>query len=360
MAHIAFASSFIIDDFDGDSGRTSGSSATDNTINNIGLFAPSPIDDDNTVMNTPGGGDWSRHLYAELLSGEEGEKVTTVVCYGCDEGHAVSDPGAEGHFDWIYTGSTFDASKFEYFTMDYLDLAGRPIEPGGVVELYFDGVLAAQSDPLPGEETSLMLPLLISDNSVSNVTIRIDGVEGLNANPDNAKLVTPLPKNVFGTSDDDLFDTENPDDKQFLGAEQNLFASSGDDTVDVTLAPGGNRIDLGSGDDTLFAGTNNRILAGSGDDTLFVGSAGGNNVITGGSGMDQFWIVTDEGDLPTMANIITDFTSGEDVIGLGSTSIGFADLTLTLDGNETTINGLGQDLAIVRGDTLSESDFFFA
>ncbi|MGK7883307.1 MAG: calcium-binding protein, partial [Crocosphaera sp.] len=170
----------------------------------------------------------------------------------------------------------------------------------------------------------------------------------------------PLPKTVFGTSDADSFDTEDPDEKRFLGDGQKLFAGSGDDYVDVTFAPGGNRIDLGSGDDMVFAGTDNRIIAGSGDDMLFLGSAGGDNVVTGGSGSDQFWILMDDVDLPAMANVITDFTSGEDVIGFGATSLGFADLTLTVDGNETTINGLGQDLAVVRGDTLSESDFVFA
>ncbi len=174
----------------------------------------------------------------------------------------------------------------------------------------------------------------------------------------------PLPTTVFGTSDADSFDTEDPDDKQFLGDGQKLFAGAGDDYVDVSLAPGGNRIDLGSGDDMVFAGTDNRIIGGSGDDTFFLGYEEGDNLVTGGSGADQFWILTDEGDLPAMANVITDFTSGEDVIGFGATSLGFADLTLTVDGDETTINvtinGLSQDLAIVRGDTLSESDFVFA
>ena len=173
----------------------------------------------------------------------------------------------------------------------------------------------------------------------------------------------PPPKNVFGTSDADLFDTENPDEKQFLGDEQNLFASSGDDTVDVTFAPGGNRIDLGSGDDFLFGGTDNHILAGAGDDTLFVGSAGGNNVITGDSGMDQFWIVTDAVDLPDEANTITDFISGDDVIGFGATDLSFDDLELIQDGSNTVINALNQDLAILlntQASALSESDFVFA
>ena len=170
-----------------------------------------------------------------------------------------------------------------------------------------------------------------------------------------------LPKFVSGNFGDDVFDTEVPDDKQFLGDNQRLSTGPGDDEVDVIFAPGGNRIDLGSGDDMIFAGTNNRILAGPGNDALFIGYAGGNNTVTGDSGADQFWIVTDEGALPEMANIITDFVSGEDVIGFGSVSSSFIDsLTLTLDGNDTIINGLGQDLAIVRNSTLSESDLVFA
>ncbi len=175
----------------------------------------------------------------------------------------------------------------------------------------------------------------------------------------------PLPTTVFGTSEADFFDTEVPDDKQFIGDNQILFAGSGDDYVDVSFAPGGSRsrIDLGSGDDILFAGSNNRILAGSGDDTLFLGYGEGDNTVTGGSGMDQFWLLTDDGTLPAEANTITDFTIGEDVIGFGATDLSFDDLMLTQNGADTTINALGQDLAILRGiesGELSAADFAFA
>ncbi len=195
------------------------------------------------------------------------------------------------------------------------------------------------------------------DERIQNLNFRDDTVlEGVEPEPE-------LPMTVFGSPNADFFDTEILDDKQFLGDNQFLFAGSGDDYVDVTFAPGGNRIDLGSGDDFLFGGTDNRIIAGSGDDILFVGSAGGNNVITGGSGMDQFWIVTDSVDLPVAANIITDFTIGDDVIGFGSTNLSFEDLALMQEGSNTVINALDQDLAILRNtqaSSLSESDFFFA
>lgn len=172
-----------------------------------------------------------------------------------------------------------------------------------------------------------------------------------------------VPEAVFGTADADFFDTEAPDERGFIGDGQRLFADAGDDTVDVTFAPGGNSIYLNSGDDTFFGGTDDWIVAGSGDDTLFIGAAGGNNVITGGSGMDEYWIVTDSVDLPTEANIITDFTMDEDLIGFGNTNLSFEDLNLMQDGNSTIINAFERDLAILLNtevSALSSSDFVFA
>jgi Ca2+-binding RTX toxin-like protein len=153
----------------------------------------------------------------------------------------------------------------------------------------------------------------------------------------------------------------------FVGEGQRLFSGSGMDTVDVTLALGDNRIDLGSDADTFFGGTNDRVLAGDGDDIIFFGSGGGNNVVTGGSGSDQFWLVTDTAALPTVANTITDFTMTEDVIGFANTDLSFADLTLTQtqvnNQVQTTINALGQDLAVLLNVTsadLTTTDFVFA
>ena len=210
----------------------------------------------------------------------------------------------------------------------------------------------------------------LGDNTEAQVTIEWPSGEVQTLSVQANQLITvteeptvPVPKNVFGTSDADYLDTEVPDEKQFVGDGQNLFTGSGDDTVDVTFAPGGNRIDLGSGDDIVFAGTDNRIIAGSGDDTLFVDSAGGNNVITGGADADQFWIVTDTGALPTEANTITDFTIDEDVIGFGNTDLNFDALNLIQDGSSTIINALGQDLAILgntQASGLNASDFVFA
>ena len=96
----------------------------------------------------------------------------------------------------------------------------------------------------------------------------------------------------------------------------------------------GNRIYAGSGDDTLILGNGDRLFGGVGDDKFFAMS-GGDNIITCGAGADQFWIATDE--TPDAANIITDFTSGEDVLGIAGLGIGFDDLSITQQDDNTLI-----------------------
>ena len=343
-------SSFIIDDFNGDASNNNSRSVVDNTTGDGGVSAPSPIDPGNTVMNILGGAPWSREIFAELLSAE-GE-VTTVVCYGCEEAHAFSSvPEADGDFEWRYTGGTFDASEFDYFMIDYLEESG-PIEPGGVVELYFDDVLAAQSNPLPGDSTSVRLPLLISDNSVSNVTIRVDGVEGLKVSIDNAKLVTTFEPD-FGTIDGDIIEVE--------GSNQLVFAGASDDLVDASISSeGDNRIYLGTGNDVGILGQGDRYSGETGDDRFYT-TTGGGNVITGGKDADQFWIAV--GEIPTEGiNTITDFTSGEDVIGIAGFGIGFEDVDLTQQGDDALVGTGGIDFALLENvdiNDLSASDFAF-
>jgi Ca2+-binding RTX toxin-like protein len=196
------------------------------------------------------------------------------------------------------------------------------------------------------------------DERLQNLDFRDDTV--LDGIPDPEE---PLPTDVFGTPGNDIFDTVTPY-LRFEGNNQNLFTGGGNDTVDVTFALGGNRIDLGSGDDLLFAGTNNRILAGSGNDRLFLGSGGGNNLVTGGAGADQFWLVTDQGDLPEKLNTITDFNlSQRDVLGFGGTDLQFADLDLVQMGRDTVIRALGQDVAKLlntQASSLTSNAFVFA
>jgi 2',3'-cyclic-nucleotide 2'-phosphodiesterase/3'-nucleotidase len=151
---------------------------------------------------------------------------------------------------------------------------------------------------------------------------------------------------IFGTPGSDRFDSVSTTN-DFTGDAQILTLGSGEDFVDVALADGGNRIDLGSDADLIFAGTNNRILAGPGNDILFINGNDGNNIVTGGQGEDQFWIVTDTQDLVTTPNLITDFIIGDDVIGFANTDLDFSSLTLTQVDGDVVIKALDQDLAIL-------------
>ena len=184
----------------------------------------------------------------------------------------------------------------------------------------------------------------------------------------NNPLPVPLPKTVFGTSNDDFIDAVDPNNGfKFNGDDQILFASSGDDIVDVAVAPGNNRIDLGSGNDTVYSGTNNRLIGSSGEDTFFVGTGGGNNVITGGKDADNFFIVTDEQDLPNNPNIITDFDPTEgDFITFANTSFDNGDRGLfwnTIQAeDDTVITVFNQPVAILRNteaESLTSDVFFF-
>lgn len=167
---------------------------------------------------------------------------------------------------------------------------------------------------------------------------------------------------VFGSLANDIFDAAELN-TDFDGNNDMLFAGSGDDLIDVSQSFGDNRIYAGSGDDILLAGSNNRLIGDSGEDRFFVGMGEGNNLITGGKDADQFWILTDEGDLPVEANTITDFNSlEEDVIGLANTSLDFNSLELIADGNNTIIHALDVDLAVlldIAPTQIDESDLIF-
>ncbi|MEM6402076.1 MAG: hypothetical protein AAF757_17900 [Cyanobacteria bacterium P01_D01_bin.116] len=110
----------------------------------------------------------------------------------------------------------------------------------------------------------------------------------------------------------------------------------------------------------MVLGTADRIVGGTGDDKFFA-VTGGDNILTGGAGADQFWIATAE--TPEAANIITDFTSGEDVLGIAGLGIGFDDLSITQQDDNTLITRNNSELAILQGvsaDSLIADNFAFA
>jgi hypothetical protein len=165
-------------------------------------------------------------------------------------------------------------------------------------------------------------------------------------------LVDNTSKPIFGTNEEDIIEVK--------GSDQLIFAGDSDDLVDAAYgSQGGNRIYAGSGNDTLILGAGDRLFGGEGSDRFFA-TSGGDNTISGGKGTDQFWIAS--GEIPDVANTITDFTSGTDVLGIGGLGIGYNDLSITQDDTNTVIAANCENLAILPGvnaTDLSVNDFVF-
>ncbi|AFZ42326.1 5'-Nucleotidase domain-containing protein [Halothece sp. PCC 7418] len=171
-----------------------------------------------------------------------------------------------------------------------------------------------------------------------------------------------------GEGDDAIFAAEGSggnriyagagDDEIVAGTDDRVFGGAGNDILEATVGSG-NRLSGGVGDDDFFAGSNNRLVGGDGSDRAFF-VEGGNNTVTGGADADQFWLAN--GDLPESANIITDFSAGEDVLGIAGVDLEFSDLVIGSSENNTVIATSDQDLAILLGvqaDTISEDNFVF-
>ena len=178
----------------------------------------------------------------------------------------------------------------------------------------------------------------------SGITLGDDQGVGTINDDDNSAPTRPQ----FGTRDRDTIE---------VGSNELVFAGAGDDLIDSSAGGGGNRIYGQSGDDTFILGSNDRGFGGSGDDRFFM--LGGNSTITGGAGDDQFSIAV--GQIPNSANVVTDFTSGEDVLGIAGLGIGFSDLSITQVNADTLISLGNDELATLLGvNSLSPADFVFA
>lgn len=194
-----------------------------------------------------------------------------------------------------------------------------------------------------------------------NFTTVLTAGENYNVNLERDRVVTNLidadttpnlPSPVFGTIEADIIEVDSNG--------QLVFAGDSDDLIDASIASGGgNRIYGGNGNDTIVLGEDDRVFGGEGSDCIFA-TSGGNNTITGGVSADQFWIAV--ASIPESANIITDFTLGEDVIGIAGLDVSFEDLTITQSNADTIIAVNGSDLAVledVNVDSLNRNSFAF-
>ena len=138
------------------------------------------------------------------------------------------------------------------------------------------------------------------------------------------------------------------------GGDDQLNGFESGDTLDG--GAGSDMLNGGSGDDSLSGGAGNDILyGGQGDDQL--NGDQGNDHLTGGSGLDTFVFDTNWG-----TDMVGDFTDGEDMLDLSSTSLQFTDLTITQNGTDTMITEAGGNSILLIGviaTDLTASDFMF-
>ena len=242
---------------------------------------------------------------------------------------------------------------------------GRPpgIDNNEMVILQLDSPLAL--DPRLGLEAALAeAPRLITGTPNGDRAIANDPIGNL--------FLDGIVDTVFtGGGDDEvdtLFAVNSPfagnnrifsgsgADTLFVNNGDRLNAGSGNDEIDATEARG-YRVAGGLGNDIFYLGQEGRAIGGVGDDQFYVGEGGG-NVLTGGAGADQFWLLTDDPALLTMANTVTDFSQGTDVIGIANQGVNFD--ALNLSGNTIVLNDITfATLVGVDTSTLTAADFVF-
>jgi Ca2+-binding RTX toxin-like protein len=144
-------------------------------------------------------------------------------------------------------------------------------------------------------------------------------------------------------------------DDTLEGGEENDSLDGGEGN-DLLLGGDGNDVLFGDADnDTLYGGNGNDILNGGAGDDFLSGDVG-DDIVTGGLGSDLFVLNQSWG-----SDIITDFSKGEDLIGLTS-GLSFDQLSFSSSNNETliTVTDTNEVLAKLKGVTpgiLTASDF---
>lgn len=340
------------------------------------------------VSNTEDLTQYAQALYGgDLLSNAAKEEMYTLVDTGRGYDYGLGmmsfetpDLGIVGH-----RGGTLGFNANMWYSIEddftYVDLAnGRTNErlADDIIPAFTEGVIPTVGNIAAYEEfdftfteanAAISFPVL-DDGEAEGEETAVFGIEtgeGYDVNSDASSaeftildpedIVTPP---VTETELEPLFGSLGQDVIAISQSSQLLFTGNENDFIDLFLSEGDNRIYAGSGDDTAILGTGDRILGGEGSDRFFA-TSGGDNTITGGAGADQFWIAT--ASLPDAANVITDFTAGEDVIGIAGLAIGFEDVSITAIEGDALIASSGSDLAILQGvaaNSLSADDFAFA
>ena len=183
---------------------------------------------------------------------------------------------------------------------------------------------------------------------------------------------------VNGTNDDDTLDARpgrgnnrlfgrRGNDTLFARKNDQLFGEVGNDRLFANRrGRGRNLLDGGKGNDELFGLRRDTLKGGAGKDTLDTSKKGrgrneldggrGNDILIGGTndtliggrGRDEFWVANRN--LPRKAHTINDFALGKDVIHFQRVAgvDQLSDLSLTQDGNDTTISANGKTIVVVK------------
>ncbi|MBE9041748.1 hypothetical protein IQ235_13260, partial [Oscillatoriales cyanobacterium LEGE 11467] len=157
---------------------------------------------------------------------------------------------------------------------------------------------------------------------------------------------------LFGNAGNDRLDGMIGDDIIAAGRDNDVI--TGGDGNDLIWGNRGNdSIEGGNDNDTLLGGKDNDTLLGGAGNDLLSGDLG-NDLLTGGEGSDRFDFRAIDG-----ANVITDFTDGQDIIGLRE-GLTFAQLAIAQVGNDTQITatgGLSVTLQGVNAGAIDSTDF---
>ncbi|MBD2480572.1 calcium-binding protein [Planktothrix sp. FACHB-1365] len=155
-------------------------------------------------------------------------------------------------------------------------------------------------------------------------------------NPDYIEVspfLAPFDFILYGLEGADTLSGGAGDDSLFGGkGNDSLIGLNSNDIIQGNL--GADYINGGNGDDSVFGGQGNDTLLGSAGNDSLAGDKGVNQ-LTGGFGIDHFAVRLIESDstssasnfIPENADVITDFTPGEDVIVVSGVP-SFAQLSL--------------------------------
>lgn len=218
---------------------------------------------------------------------------------------------------------------------------------------------------------------------VNQITARINdndnfGVE-LNGSQPLIQGITALDDVAIGSASDDVLYAHSGNDQlsgqaghDFIGGQEGADGIAGGEGNDILGGGEGDDHIYGDrGNDVLFGdGGSDRLWGGDGNDELFGGSGSdrlsgdnGTDTLVGGTDPDAFVLGVDVSEMAVQdADIIADFTPGEDVIELPN-FISFEQLILTSPTeSETQVNlqSTGQTLAILLGvnvSSLTPEDF---